>query len=162
LGQYAGTLALNALMTLCLYAALWLKRHALQGGTPLTWADRVTLVLPLLMWRAQDPQPLLALCLQGTGWGLCLWSLTQLSPGTLATTGPYRWVRHPMYTGYLLWIGGAMGGQPYGGFNTLVWLWLLWGLHQRLRREETALQQSDLPYASYCQTTRYRLLPGVY
>ncbi len=42
------------------------------------------------------------IALLGAGLVLAFWSLHAIRPGTLTTTGPYAWVRHPMYTGYCL------------------------------------------------------------
>ena len=147
-------------LTVSLYLALWIKRDALRGGPPLNWGDRATLLLPLLVAGQQqlDSSGIVAVALQVLGWGICITSIQQLSAGKLATTGPYYWVRHPMYTGYLIWIGGAI--SPVTWFSGLVWLWLLWGLQQRLSREEQALLDND--YKTYSLKTPYRLLPGIY
>ena len=37
---------------------------------------------------------------------LAFWSLRAIEPGALTTTGPYAYVRHPMYTGYVLAFAG--------------------------------------------------------
>ncbi|HUO21620.1 MAG TPA: methyltransferase [Caulobacteraceae bacterium] len=76
------------------------------------------------------------------------------------SSGPYRLVRHPMYLGYTitqigfvllnpLWTNAALYGSAF----------LLQIL--RLRAEEDLLSQ-DPAYAAYMQTTRFRLLPGVF
>jgi len=37
---------------------------------------------------------------------LAFWSLRAIEPGALTTTGPYTYIRHPMYTGYILVFSG--------------------------------------------------------
>jgi protein-S-isoprenylcysteine O-methyltransferase Ste14 len=37
---------------------------------------------------------------------LAFWSLRAIEPGALTTTGPYAYLRHPMYTGYVLAFAG--------------------------------------------------------
>jgi protein-S-isoprenylcysteine O-methyltransferase Ste14 len=44
--------------------------------------------------------------LLGAGLVLAFWSLHAIRPGVLTTTGPYAFVRHPMYTGYMLAFAG--------------------------------------------------------
>jgi protein-S-isoprenylcysteine O-methyltransferase Ste14 len=75
--------------------------------------------------------------------------------------GPYRFVRHPMYTallaGYLLSplvFGSWWAGLPVVGLIGLfVW---------RTAREDATLQAKLPGYAEYATRTRYRLLPGVW
>ena len=80
---------------------------------------------------------------------------------TLAATGPYRFVRHPMYLGLVVtWLaaGPALGSFVAApAFALFVPLTIF-----RLLNEEKILNR-DLPgYAEYCQRTRYRLVPGVW
>lgn len=80
---------------------------------------------------------------------------------TLADTGPYAVVRHPMYTGGLLLI--------FGVSPALDSLWsliaagvLLITIVIRLLDEENMLVR-DLPgYADYRTRVRYRLVPGIW
>ena len=76
-------------------------------------------------------------------------------------SGPYAWVRHPMYAGGVLLMAGiplALGSLwgltvllPFVGL--IVW---------RLLDEEAFLSARLPGYAAYCQRTRYRLLRGVW
>jgi protein-S-isoprenylcysteine O-methyltransferase Ste14 len=79
----------------------------------------------------------------------------------VATGGPYRYVRHPGYVGYILsWIATSLA---------LASLWALIpaGLVMGLMVIRTALEDKTLleeldGYKEYTQRVRYRLLPGVW
>ncbi len=76
-------------------------------------------------------------------------------------TGPYRWIRHPSYTGLLVTITGVLVAST--NWLTLVGILpILAGLLYRIRVEEQALEEElGEPYRSYMQRTK-RLLPFVY
>jgi protein-S-isoprenylcysteine O-methyltransferase Ste14 len=77
------------------------------------------------------------------------------------STGPYAYVRHPMYSGALLLMAAtplALGSWlsvllvvPF--FPVLVW---------RLRDEENFLRTNLPGYAAYMERVRYRIVPGVW
>jgi protein-S-isoprenylcysteine O-methyltransferase Ste14 len=78
------------------------------------------------------------------------------------TNGPYRFVRHPSYTGLLLIIAGI--GFNYGNWLSLASLVLfpLIGFIYRIRVEEAALAATlGEAYTSYA-TGRKRLIPFVW
>ncbi len=76
-------------------------------------------------------------------------------------SGPYRFVRHPMYVGSILTSVGApllLGSW----WALLVGLWAVGLVVWRTAREDQTLQ-AELPgYSDYAQDVRYRLLPGVW
>jgi len=80
---------------------------------------------------------------------------------TVATGGPYRYVRHPGYTGYIVSFLGmslALGS---------LWAIIPAGLIACLLIVRTALEdrtlQDELPgYRGYAQRVHYRLLPGIW
>lgn len=77
------------------------------------------------------------------------------------TDGPYRVVRHPMYSRFALMILAtpfALGS--YVALAPAVPLIPL--LIFRLRDEERVLRQELPGYAEYCERTRFRLVPGVF
>lgn len=78
----------------------------------------------------------------------------------LVTVGAYRWLRHPIYAGYLIaHIGFLLSNFLLQNLAVLLVLYLAQVV--RINREEQIL--ATLPgYADYCKTVRYRLLPGVY
>ena len=77
------------------------------------------------------------------------------------SSGPYRYVRHPMYAGmifYLLGLPLLLGS----------WWGLLWGcgllglFSMRILIEEGTLKQGLPGYTDYAAQVRYRLVPGVW
>jgi protein-S-isoprenylcysteine O-methyltransferase Ste14 len=78
----------------------------------------------------------------------------------VVSSGPYAWVRHPMYAGYLLVHIAYLLANPAAW--TLLMYATCWGLQiPRLRAEERLLSQ-DEEYQLYRTKVRYRLLPGVW
>jgi protein-S-isoprenylcysteine O-methyltransferase Ste14 len=80
---------------------------------------------------------------------------------TVVTTGPYRFVRHPMYAGALFFFFGTP--LLLGSWWGLAWALGLTGLLViRIRIEEKALR-AELPgYEEYAARVRYRLIPRVW
>lgn len=77
------------------------------------------------------------------------------------STGPYAFVRHPMYQGVLIMCLGvplALGSW----WGLLVVLATLPGLIWRILDEERMLKRELAGYAAYMQRVRYRLLPHVW
>jgi len=77
------------------------------------------------------------------------------------STGPYRVVRHPMYSGALVMIFGmplALGSS----WGLLACLPLAGAIIVRLIDEERYLAEHLAGYAAYQTRTRYRLMPGLY
>ena len=78
----------------------------------------------------------------------------------LATRGPYRFVRHPMYLAYVLADIGYNLQEWNMGTALLVmvgWASLLY----RIRAEERILSQ-DAGWSTYAAVVRYRLFPGLW
>jgi protein-S-isoprenylcysteine O-methyltransferase Ste14 len=77
------------------------------------------------------------------------------------STGPYAWVRHPMYAASLVYlIGMALALGSWWGLVAVFAIlpFLVW----RLLDEERMLM-GDLPgYREYMQKMRWRLIPGLY
>jgi len=77
------------------------------------------------------------------------------------TTGPYRFVRHPGYTGTLLAM--VCGGLALGSWVGM--LPIVGGVALFVRRtlvEDRMLRQELAGYADYAQRVRYRLVAGVF
>jgi protein-S-isoprenylcysteine O-methyltransferase Ste14 len=80
---------------------------------------------------------------------------------TLATGGPYRLVRHPMYLAMILhWLATPVALGSFLALAAAVFTVPIFVL--RLLNEEKLLRR-DLPgYADYCRQTRRRLVPGIW
>lgn len=80
---------------------------------------------------------------------------------TVATGGPYQFVRHPAYAGAILFgVCGALAmGSLVAALPMLVWAVLL---AQRTAREEAVLKAQLEGYSTYMEKVRYRLIPGVW
>jgi protein-S-isoprenylcysteine O-methyltransferase Ste14 len=76
-------------------------------------------------------------------------------------TGPYGWVRHPMYAGALvLLVGIPLALGSYVGLLTIIPMsaTIVW----RLLDEERLLAKELQGYEAYRHKTRYRLIPRVW
>jgi protein-S-isoprenylcysteine O-methyltransferase Ste14 len=120
-------------------------------------------------WFARQWQ-WLALEIAGIGvvaWGVWAMRLRQLRiaptvapTATLVTRGPYRWIRHPMYTGSLM-VMLALVLDAFTWWRGLLWLALFAVLVMKLTYEERLLTQRFPEYADYCRRTK-RLLPFLF
>jgi len=78
----------------------------------------------------------------------------------LATAGPYRIIRHPIYFSYLIADVGL--NLQLWNWGTLVMVAVGWGsLLVRIRAEEQLLRQ-DSGWGAYTAKVRSRLLPGLW
>jgi protein-S-isoprenylcysteine O-methyltransferase Ste14 len=77
------------------------------------------------------------------------------------STGPYRWVRHPMYSGIVLMMLfaplalGSYAALPFFALTIPVMV-------MRLLNEEKVLREQLPGYVEYCGRTLYRLVPYVW
>lgn len=107
------------------------------------------------------------------GIGLFIWArrtlrknyaghLSVKSEQPLVQSGPYRYIRHPAYAGYLLMaLGLSLGYSSLAGL-TAVLLLLLPGLIYRMNVEEKLLTQYfGEDYHRYMRRTK-RLIPGIW
>jgi protein-S-isoprenylcysteine O-methyltransferase Ste14 len=80
---------------------------------------------------------------------------------TVVSSGPYRFVRHPMYVGLILLhvsialVLGSMWTLALAGLFTILFLW-------RTALEDRTLRRELSGYEEYTQATRYRLMPGIW
>ena len=79
----------------------------------------------------------------------------------VVSSGPYAWVRHPMYSSVLVtFLGAPLAlGCWWGG---IVLIPLIALIAWRLIAEERFLEENLSGYRSYCERVSYRLLPGVW
>lgn len=78
----------------------------------------------------------------------------------LVTTGPYRKIRHPMYTSLLLFmLGIALYRHAWPNYAGMLLLTL--AIFGKMHREEAHLHLKFEDYSDYVKRT-HRLLPGIY
>lgn len=83
-----------------------------------------------------------------------------LPDACLVTTGPYRWIRHPMYTSLLLFmLGIALYRHAWPNYLGLLLLGI--AILGKMRLEEAHLLQKFPGYSDYIRRT-HRLLPRIY
>jgi protein-S-isoprenylcysteine O-methyltransferase Ste14 len=119
------------------------------------------------------PLFVVGLALMGAGLVVRHWAILTLGrfftvdvrvqPGqTVVESGPYRWVRHPSYTGMIVFFVGV--GLALSDWASLATLALLptAGLIVRIRSEERALLDGLGEQYHRFAATRRRLFPGVW
>jgi protein-S-isoprenylcysteine O-methyltransferase Ste14 len=87
----------------------------------------------------------------------------RVEPGqTVVESGPYRWVRHPSYTGMIVFFTGlGLALSDWASLATLIVVPTA-GLIVRIRSEERVLLDGlGEPYRRFAATRR-RLIPGVW
>lgn len=150
-------------LLMSLVGLLTLAKHILAGLDERNgWTGDLPLAVHTIMWL-----------LATAGYALGTWAMVsnayfatlnriQKERGhKVARGGPYRLVRHPAYSGVVLFelatplLLGSWWALIAGGLNAILMV-------VRTALEDKALQL-DLPgYAEYCQETGRRLLPGVW
>ncbi|MEO6285365.1 MAG: isoprenylcysteine carboxylmethyltransferase family protein [Dyadobacter sp.] len=93
----------------------------------------------------------------GKNWGM---PMSLKEKPDLITTGPYHFVRHPIYTGLLAAILGTNIG---GSFMTLIWLLLaaIFFIYSAKKEEKMMLLQFPDEYPAYMQRSKM-LIPFIF
>ena len=133
-------------------AALFAVEAMLQQGTPriCAWG------LPLLAWGYLQYRLVgnYRSRIGGGGPGI------SIPPDRIVDTGPYRWVRNPMYLGHLVF---------FAGIAVSLWSWIaravlvfhIFWFDRRVREDEAHLAQLfGEPYRDYCRRVK-RWIPGL-
>ncbi len=79
--------------------------------------------------------------------------------GGLVTTGPYRWMRHPIYAALLLFAGAGAAARHSAG--SLFFLLLAAGAALRIAAEEKLIVERYPEYREYARRTK-RLVPFLF
>jgi protein-S-isoprenylcysteine O-methyltransferase Ste14 len=110
--------------------------------------------------------------LAGAGLGFAVWAYRSLGSSFTAyprppsganrvDTGPYRYVRHPMYGGLLLFLAGISLAYSVTALAFTAALAALWRA-KSAGEERFLLARFPDDYAAYRQRTRHRFWPYVY
>jgi protein-S-isoprenylcysteine O-methyltransferase Ste14 len=178
-GGHAGPLRWLAAGLVCAFYLLIIWCYLRRGKAAATSGSRTAHVAAVAATMMPFAFPLLgaappgaaaqlasdALLIAGTAWSV--WALRSLGRNLsvlaqargLASRGPYRWVRHPLYTGELV---SALGLAIAAGTLAAAVAWVALCLLQGYRavREEQVLLQALPGYLSYRSRTP-ALLPGL-
>ena len=115
--------------------------------------------------------PLLGVMLLATGLGLTVWARRHLGRNwsasvvvkeghTLVRTGPYRYVRHPIYSGILLaFLGTVLTIGEWRGLVALLLVGVAFAV--KSRAEEGRMRETFPEYAEYARGTA-AIVPYVY
>ncbi|HVC51632.1 MAG TPA: isoprenylcysteine carboxylmethyltransferase family protein [Stellaceae bacterium] len=131
--------------------------------------------LPAILTRHLYPPgptlPLAGAALVAAGLAFAIWARVHLGRNwsskvvvkedhSLVRDGPYRWVRHPIYTGMLLALfGTALAIGEWRGFLALACAAI--GVLFRVCAEEARMGETFPQYAQYRRRTS-ALIPGIY
>lgn len=153
------------------WTALWNRVPVLLGAALLIWPRLAPAVLSRPILPAGPALPVLGAALVLAGLVFALWARRHLGRNwsgdvtvkeghVLIRSGPYRLVRHPIYSGVVLALAGtALAiGSALGFVATVL---ILIGFVIKLQVEEARMRETFPDYADYCRRTA-RLIPGVY
>lgn len=166
-----------ALLLFCvntLFAVLFItRRHSKAYSTePKDWMITAATILLSFSLRVVGPSSRFAQGasqgIQGAAVMLILISLIALGrsfgliPANrgVKTHSLYSWVRHPLYSGEILFYFGFVLGN-ITTLNVVIFTCIILGLAIRASAEERLLKK-DQTYAEYLQRVRFRFFPGVY
>ncbi len=134
------------------------------------WVTAQFLVVAvMLFWSLPWQIKISAVLFGGSAFVLALWVFAHNPPGNfnirpepksgalLVMSGPYRWVRHPMYVALLLAMAGIAAEAP-DNVSLGLWVILLLVLNFKAALEERLLQQRWPEYANYRARTQ-RFIP---
>ncbi len=142
-----------------------LRHHVVGWGLV---AVQGALIIGILLTPVGDAWPLpsaaaaAATALTWLGLALVVWAVLVFGRGVtpspmpsgkaqLQTRGPYRWIRHPMYTGVIiLMAGSALGRRNW--LAAVLWIVLVTFFITKMRWEERRLVETYPGYHSYRMT----------
>lgn len=81
-------------------------------------------------------------------------------PGPLVRHGPYRRIRHPIYTALIAYYLGAWLLQPNSLFSIIVLVAVPRIVYQAVKEERALVEMFGEEYAAYMKSTK-RFIPGV-
>lgn len=118
-------------------------------------------------------QNIIFLVLEGIGFFIGLWAVFEMrtsvlrisaevsKKSSLITTGPYRFIRHPMYASLAI-IAFSLVIDHFTLVRFAALLILLLDLTIKINFEEKLLESHFKEYKTYKEKTKYQLIPFVY
>jgi len=168
-----GSILLMMSEAIPLFFVLFRKFSANMSHDPFDWTVAIIgsslplLILPEASRGPFIPVPISEMIIM---LGLCAQIAAKVSLGRsfgivaanrgVEITGPYRFVRHPMYLGYTMAHIGFLLLMP-SVINAILYGLAFFLQVVRLTREERVLNQ-DPAYRDFAARVRYRLVPGVF
>lgn len=157
-----------------LFAVLFItRRHSkAYSSEPRDWMITAATILLSFSLRVVGPSSTFARGasqgIQGAAVMLILISLIALGrsfgliPANrgVKTHSLYSWVRHPLYSGEILFYFGFVLGNATA-LNVVIFTCIVLGLAIRASAEERLLKKDHI-YAEYLQRVRFRFFPGIY
>ncbi len=150
-------MAIGLLLCIPFFYFLWIPLFSLTGlASTLSKVAGLALYvlgLALVLWARRT---------LGRNWGISTSSqVTLLDQHRLVQTGPYAWIRHPMYTGWWTCMLGLVLLYPVWAVFLLL-VFSVVSFANRASREEAALAaRFGEGWAAYKKQTK-RLIPGIY
>lgn len=128
------------------WPGVWLWGAA--GGLPLATGLRLAVGLALMV--AGGLLSASSVFLMGRSWRI---GLDPDNRTDLAESGPYRWIRHPIYSGWLVMLLGSVLGMPASMIDIAAAVTALGVLTQAMREEQHMLRTLGGRYARYAAHT---------
>ena len=123
-----------------------------------------------VVWQASYRMIEIGLFLSVVGAGLALVTLASLKSNfsivpevrSLVVTGPYQWLRHPMYFAELLMIVGIVLSDPHITYLVGAMSVLVLQVYRILMEERLLSTNFPAAHKAFVAHTRYRLIPRVW
>jgi protein-S-isoprenylcysteine O-methyltransferase Ste14 len=153
-----GTLWLNIIVIAAAVTAAGMLTGALSNAAWQFGSAGLSVAGPVVMWAGLAVR-MWAIVVLGTSFR----TTVEVDTGQrVVDSGPYRWVRHPSYTGILLLLAGL--GLAYGNWAALAILLVLPAgvlIHRIFVEEAVLTQVIGRAYRDYAARTK-RLVPGLW